>query len=369
MEGDPPERAGHSLDAAAEVALERERWRRRGDPPAPARCRRGRRAGSPPFATNANRASAEREVALVRLHRSLDHAVGKLEEALVEAAPRERPATRRGRRPRRALRPGRSSSPRASSPSTIEPAALVGVGDHAGFCERPLVVGSVGELTDAGDEAMAVGGAARGNRLRPDLDRDRVVLGAQPADGPGKAELLGSTGPRHGLARAERRPRPATGARRASGGRPAPPDVVRREPSSSSTASPSPRAKPSAACVGFPSSNATASAGPRCSSPRCVGLEARRPRARAAVGPTSPRPARRRSAGEPALVQLCPRPTRQNGGGQLLAAELKQQRAHAAGFRCRARGRPAPRAARGRARARCSRRARSRRSRRARRAG
>ena len=54
--------------------------------------------------------AAEREVALVRLHRRDDHALGQLQEALVERALRARRPSRRGRRPRRACRAGRSTA-------------------------------------------------------------------------------------------------------------------------------------------------------------------------------------------------------------------------------------------------------------------
>ena len=102
-ERDRAEPLGEPLDADRDVALEREA--RVLEPPLEHALVPGsHELGVAAVRDEREAVAAEREVALVRLHRGHDHALGQLEEALVERCPRARSRSRPGRRPPRARR-------------------------------------------------------------------------------------------------------------------------------------------------------------------------------------------------------------------------------------------------------------------------
>ena len=129
---------------------------------------------------------------------------GQLEEALVEACPRARSGSRRGRRPPRARRPGRASRRSRRAPRRSGGAAPPAPARHRPRAASRRTRLRVRDLDLAAREAVPVGRCrTRGRRPRP--DRLLVELRAEPADR--AARSAGRPSPRPSTCRSAR---PAT---------------------------------------------------------------------------------------------------------------------------------------------------------------
>ena len=304
--------------------------------------------------------AAEREVALMGLHRGHDHAFRQVEEALVEA-PLEN--ERRLDEIHHLLQdPGRVP-PLAGRVEALDDqsAPLRRVGLDLCFTQDGLVSRGLRYLDRAGDEAMAVGDAARGDRLRADLDRLCVQLRADPPDRPREAEVELAV-PDHGLAGGEAShdlPEPLA----ERGRRLAAPDVVvaNRQLVDAEAEPPGEPFRRLGRLVAF---EGDPDPGPSLLLACCVRLEALDEESEP-PGPDQ-HLALAAEGGKPPVAKLSLGPPAERRG-KLLAADLKQQRAQGAGVAVR--GMPAPRGGRERGRGRCIRPAPSRRSPRAHRAG
>ena len=144
--------------------------------------------------------AAEREVALVRLHRGRDDALGELQEPLVEAA------LEHGRPFVQVDDLAEHARVRVVEAERGEPVAdrllahrLVGL--DPGAAQRLRVRVRRGDLDLAGGEPVAVGDAARRDSFDVDGDRLGVELHAEPADRARKAQP--ARDPDHRLAERE----------------------------------------------------------------------------------------------------------------------------------------------------------------------